>query len=68
MPTTLLLFTNSVLFNAVRLLRHDLPLVKPCWLFPVTTFFTCPETCSRRARSVTVPVMTRRLTRPAYAQ
>lgn len=37
---------------AVRLVWHGLPLVNPCWLFPTTFSFLCPETCSKRTRSM----------------
>ena len=43
-----LLFTDPVILSeeAIRLVRHDLPLVNPCSPFPNTFFsFTCPEMC-----------------------
>lgn len=43
-----LLLTDSVILteDAIRLVKHDLPLVNRCSLLPVSTFsFTCPKMC-----------------------
>lgn len=43
-PLTYKLSDFSVfLRKAMSLVWHDLPLVSPCWLFPVTTFSSCAQ-------------------------
>jgi len=49
--SALLLSTQAVvsLYKVIRLVRHNQPLVNPCWLLPVTfTSFMCLEIASRR--------------------
>lgn len=39
--------------KAVRLVRHDQPLINPCWLVPVIVLsFICPETASKRTQLI----------------
>ena len=46
-----------------KLVRHDLPLVKPCWLSPVTSLLSmCLSVISRRICSIILPGTEMRLT------
>ncbi|GAB0210109.1 highly reducing polyketide synthase PKS6 [Grus japonensis] len=42
--------------KATKFVRHDLPLVKPCWLSPITSLFSmCLSIVSRRVCSMILP-------------
>lgn len=42
-------------FKYLKLIKRDLSLVNPFWLFLVTFFFLCPEIASKRICSVIFP-------------
>lgn len=56
--TVLLSSTESALSsqNIIRLVKHDLSLANPCWLFSITLFtFLCLEMASRKIYSIIFP-------------
>lgn len=54
---------------AIRLVRHDISLVNPCCLFPITIFsFTCPEICFKRTHSMVLPMGSSESARPVVPQ
>lgn len=60
-----LLLSNPVmpLQKVTKFVRHDLPLVKPCWLSPITFLFSmCLHIVFRRVCSMNLPSTEVRLT------